>query len=123
MMGVRVKRVYLSPEESDGQRILVDRLWPRGLKKEDAHIAIWLKEAAPTPELRQWYHQDRSRYEEFRRRYELELRERPETQAALTEIITRLKEDDVTLLYGTRDEAHNHASILQEFILENLSAL
>lgn len=119
MAKLKIKRVYLPAEEDDGQRILVDRLWPRGMKKADAHVDLWLKEAAPTPELRKWYHQDLARYEEFQEYYKKELRERPETGLALAEITARLQEGDVTLLYGAKDEEQNHARVLQAFLLEN----
>lgn len=110
---IRIKRVYEDPNKEDGYRVLVDRLWPRGLKKEDAHIDEWLKEAAPSAELRKWFDHDPDRWTEFKKRYILELKE----NAVLENFIDRLSENKtITLLYAAHDEKHNHALVLQNFI-------
>ena len=108
-MAIQIKRVYEPFDKKDGFRILVDRLWPRGMKKEKAHIDLWLKEVAPSTELRQWYHKDMTNWTEFVKRYKAELRE----NEALDELRRLVKEHkQVTLLYGVKDEEHNHAHIL-----------
>ena len=111
---IRVKRVYDPPSGDDGERILVDRLWPRGLTKERARIDLWLKEVAPTTELRGWYGHDPARWEEFRRRYRAEL-------SAKQDLIRTLKEKasqgTVTLVYSSREQLLNNAVALK-MILE-----
>jgi uncharacterized protein YeaO (DUF488 family) len=113
---LRVKRAYDPPEPGDGTRILVDRLWPRGLAKADAAIDHWLKEVAPSNELRRWFGHDPARWDEFRRRYRAELAARPE---ALQELRRLAREGPVTLLFAARDEAHNDAVALAELIAES----
>jgi uncharacterized protein YeaO (DUF488 family) len=108
---IRVKRVYDPPEPSDGLRVLVDRLWPRGLKKENAHIDLWLKEAAPSAELRRWFGHDPARWDEFRRRYTAELDDNRTAFAPLFAM-----RGAVTLLFGARDEKHNNAVALAEWL-------
>jgi len=110
-----VKRVYEPSAKSDGFRVLVDRLWPRGLSKEDAHIDLWLREIGPSTELRKWFNHDPARWSEFQRRYHAELKE----QTALLEMITQqAKTRPVTLLYSAKDEQHNQAVALQSFLLK-----
>jgi len=110
---LKVKRVYEPSEPSDGYRILVDRLWPRGLSKEKAAVDEWMKEIAPSAELRRWFGHDPARWAEFRRRYEDELR----THADLVrEIAKRAAHGPVTLVYGARDEAHNDAVVLSAVV-------
>jgi uncharacterized protein YeaO (DUF488 family) len=109
-MSVNVKRIYEPAAEADGYRILVDRLWPRGIKKEDADIDLWLKEVAPSTELRTWFHSGKGNFAEFKKKYLAELKENP----ALKELKSATKEHKkVTLLYGSKDEEHNHALILK----------
>lgn len=115
MTDIRVKRVYEPPEPDDGLRVLVDRLWPRGLTKERAAVDLWLKEAAPSPELRQWFGHDPARWEEFQKRYRRELEERKEPLELLKE---KSRKGTITLLYGARDTEHNGAVVLKQ-ILEN----
>jgi len=103
---VIIKRVYDEPAESDGMRVLVDRLWPRGLSKERAHIDLWLKEIAPSNELRAWFGHDPARWDEFQRRYRAELAE-PERRHLIDELAARAAHGPVTLIYGARDTAHN----------------
>lgn len=108
-----MKRVYDPKEESDGRRILVDRLWPRGLSKDRAAVDLWLKEIAPSTDLRQWFHSGQDNWAEFRRRYIAELKD---NEAAVGLLEQNLKEADVTLLYGAKDDRHNHAVVLAEFM-------
>ena len=112
--GVRIKRAYEPPSPQDGTRILVDRLWPRGVKKADARISQWMKEIAPSNELRKWFGHDPERWEEFRRRYKAELTKKRELVAQLREIAG---EGPLTLVYSAHDEAHNQAVVLRETLL------
>ncbi len=109
---IRIKRVYEAAAPDDGFRVLVDRLWPRGLSKATAHIDLWAREVAPSNELRQWFGHDPARWDEFRRRYEQELRQ-PEQAAALAALRQALAaHPQATLLYAAHDEAHNNAAAL-----------
>lgn len=110
---MRTKRVYEEPVKGDGFRILVDRLWPRGLTKDRARIDLWLKEAAPSDALRKWFGHDRARWAEFKRRYFKELADNEE---AVEPIVSKASKGTVTLLYGAKDEECNNAVALQEFI-------
>ena len=116
MTQVYCKRVYLPASDTDGFRVLVDRLWPRGIKKENAHVDMWAKALAPSTELRKWFGHDPERFEEFARRYEEELSANAEAGALLKEIRTH---DVVTLLFGAKDENHNNAVVLSR-ILQNI---
>ncbi len=109
---IKVERVY-DHKSGQGRRYLVDRLWPRGIKKEDLKISGWLKEAAPSNELRQWFHHDPEKWDEFRKRYIQELKENPESWQELKDAAHK---GDVTLLYSAKDEAHNNAVVLKEFL-------
>jgi uncharacterized protein YeaO (DUF488 family) len=106
---IRLKRAYEPPEPSDGTRILIDRLWPRGIKKADAAIDRWIKEIAPSNELRRWFGHRPERWPEFRRRYLAELRRHPEL---VEEIREAARAGPVTLVYAARDELHNDAVVL-----------
>ena len=108
-----LKRAYESPAPSDGFRVLVERLWPRGLKKTDAALDLWLKEIAPSPDLRQWFGHDPAKWEEFCRRYWAELADRKDAVKLLQE---KLHEGKVTLVYGSKDEKHNAAVALKKFL-------
>ncbi len=110
---LRVKRIYQPPEKKDGVRILVDRLWPRGLTKEKAKIDLWLKEIAPSDTLRKWSHHDPERWPEFKKRYFAELAEIPEQ---VKNILSQSKGKTVTLLFGAKDEQHNNAVALREYL-------
>jgi uncharacterized protein YeaO (DUF488 family) len=114
---IRLKRVYDPPAGEDGYRILVERLWPRGISKERAGIDLWLKDAGASPELRTWFGHDPERWEEFRRRYFLEIGQRPELVKALREAIR--KKGTVTFLFAARDTEHNNAVALREFLEGN----
>ena len=107
---LKIKRVYDPPERGDGERILVDRLWPRGLSRRAAAIDEWMKDLGPSHELRTWFGHDPRRWSEFRRRYLAELRTRRDTLAALARKATR---GPVTLLFGARDPEHNQAVVLK----------
>lgn len=110
---VKIKRVYAAPEADDGERILVDRLWPRGLSKERAAVALWLKDVAPSTELRKWFGHDPARWDEFRRRYADELDHRPE---AVAQLRRALGAGPATLVYGAKDTAHNDAVVLAAYM-------
>jgi len=113
---LKIKRVYDAPGDEDGTRVLVDRIWPRGLTKQRAAVALWLKEIAPTDALRKWFAHDVARWSEFRTRYRNELDKNGEEVRRLRDII---EERPVTLLYGARDEAHNNAVVLIEYLRTN----
>jgi uncharacterized protein YeaO (DUF488 family) len=110
---IRLKRVYEAPAEEDGTRILVDRLWPRGLTKEKAKVDLWLKEVAPSTELRKWFAHDPAKWREFQTRYKAELKENAEPLAALKKEAAK---GTTTLLYGAKDEQHNEAIVLQQLL-------
>jgi len=110
---VRIKRVYFEPAEEDGERILVDRLWPRGLTKEKASVDLWLKEIAPSNELRKWFGHDPTRWPEFKRKYIEELKASSEPLEQLRQEATQ---GTITLLYAARDEEHNEAVVLEELL-------
>jgi len=112
---VKLKRAYEPPTADDGMRILIDRLWPRGLKKTDAEIDQWMKEIAPSAGLRKWFGHDPKRWQEFRRRYKSEVRHHPDQ---LQELRTLAQGGRITLVYAARDEAHNDAVVLKEMLLE-----
>jgi len=113
-MDIRVKRVYAAPAPDDGMRVLVDRLWPRGLARDKARIDLWLKELAPSTELRKWFNHEPAKWEEFQRRYRQELQQKP---AALTHAIETLGTGPVTLLFAAREERYNDAVALRAFLL------
>ena len=112
-MTINLKRVYENPTPADGTRILVDRLWPRGLTKEKAGIDVWLKEIAPSTALRQWFGHDPAKWAEFQKRYREELRKNPAQVSLLKE---QAKKGAITLVFGAKDEAHNEALVIQELL-------
>ena len=114
MSNLYLKRVYEPYDESDGFRILVDRLWPRGISKEAAKLTAWQKDIAPSPELRKWFCHKPELFEEFRAKYIEELRTDEQKQMIINEIITLTSKGRVTLLYGAKDHVYNHAFVLQE---------
>ncbi len=118
-MAVKLKRIYDPPAAEDGARILVERLWPRGLAKDKAALAEWAKDVAPSPALRKWYGHDRARWDEFRHRYRAELAERPEAKAGLDRLRARAAGGSITLVYATRDAAYSSAAILAELLAES----
>lgn len=116
---VRIKRAYEEPAGNDGYRVLVDRLWPRGVKKETLRLDLWAKDLAPTPELRIWFGHDAGRFREFARRYHAELRA-ASARALLAELSRRAARGTVTLVYGARDTEHNGAIVLRDAIEEDI---
>jgi len=116
---VRIKRIYAPVAEGDGYRILVDRLWPRGVSKAEARIDLWMRDIAPSTALRRWFNHDPARWNEFCVRYRAELKEKTALLATITE---QAKTSPVTLLYSAKDEAHNQAVALQEFLLKKPAA-
>ena len=111
-MRIRLKRAYKAPARSDGQRILVDRLWPRGLTRDKAAVDHWIKEVAPSSELRKWFGHDPERWPEFRRRYRAERKKNP----ALAELRALARKGSITLLYSAKDEQHNQAVVLKQVL-------
>lgn len=111
------KRTYDPPAAADGARFLVDRLWPRGVKKEALSIKAWLKDASPSNELRQWYHHEPAQWEEFRKRYFTELTANP---TAWQPLIEAAQKGSITLLYSSKNEEHNNAEALKEFLNRHL---
>lgn len=112
-MSIAIKRVYEPPAPTDGTRLLVDRLWPRGMRKEDAHVDHWMKDIAPSDALRKWFHHDPVHWDEFDRRYRAELADKGEL---LDEIRAMAAKGPVTLVYGAKDEANNQAVILARLL-------
>ena len=110
---IRLKRAYEPPTTDDGVRVLVDRLWPRGVRKADAAIDRWLKEIAPSTELRHWFGHDPVRWSEFRRRYRKELGNHPKE---IDELHSLARQGPVTLVFAARDKLHNEAVVLQDFL-------
>jgi uncharacterized protein YeaO (DUF488 family) len=110
---IKIKRVYEEPSGEDGKRILIDRLWPRGLTKEDARIDAWVKELAPSNELRKWFGHDPDRWDEFRKRFFAEL---DEHEDLVEGIASAARNSTVTLLYGSKEERFNNAMALKEYI-------
>ena len=110
---IKLKRAYEQPEPSDGTRILVERLWPRGLSKERAHIDEWLKDIAPSPDLRKWYGHDVAKWDQFRERYRAELDGKPEQVAALR---ARARKGPLTFVYAARDTEHTSALVLKQYV-------
>lgn len=111
---IQIKRAYLPPSTEDGVRVLVDRLWPRGLRKSEAAIDRWLKEVAPSTELRRWFGHDPNKWQEFRRRYRAEL---SSNAALLNELRAMAKKERLTLVYAARDELHNEAVMLRDVLI------
>jgi uncharacterized protein YeaO (DUF488 family) len=110
---IKTKRVYEKPTARDGIRLLIDRVWPRGLKKDELALDGWLKDVAPSDRMRKWFGHDPRRWNEFRRRYFAELRGKTEVWTAILE---KARESNVTLLYGARDTEHNNAAALRDFL-------
>lgn len=115
-MNLKMKRIYEAPEKADGFRILVDRLWPRGVKKESSRLDAWLKDSAPSPDLRKWFAHDPEKFAVFKERYEEELVMNPPTAVAAAEILKQLEATDVTLVYAARDPEINHVVVLRDFL-------
>ncbi|HEU5004785.1 MAG TPA: DUF488 domain-containing protein [Candidatus Saccharimonadales bacterium] len=112
-MKVNIKRVYEEPSAKDGKRILIDRLWPRGLTKEKAKVDLWLKDIAPSTGLREWFGHDPGKWPEFQKRYEQELKS---NEAVVSQLRDELKTSPVTLVFSAKDELHNDAEVLKSFL-------
>ncbi len=112
-MKVNVKRIYEKPAKADGKRILVDRIWPRGLTKEKAAVDLWFKELAPSTHLRKWFAHDPAKWEEFQKKYRQELRQNKKQVSVLKE---QAKKGAVTLVFGAKDELHNQAIVIKEWL-------
>jgi len=111
-MNIMLKRAYDPPARTDGERILVDRLWPRGVAKAKAGIDLWLKDVAPSTALRQWFGHAPEKWSEFKKRYRAELKDNP----ALSELRARLRQGRITLIYAARDRLHNEAVVLKQIL-------
>jgi uncharacterized protein YeaO (DUF488 family) len=118
MVQVQLKRIYEPPQKSDGYRVLVDRVWPRGLSKDAAQIDLWMKDIAPSTALRKWFNHDPARWVGFQEKYRAELRELGDK---LDELRARAKKEPVTLLYGAKDTEHNQAVVLRDVLAEKRS--
>lgn len=112
---VRLKRAYEPPSPDDGTRILIDRLWPRGIRKTDAAVDEWMKEIAPSTELRKWFGHDPERWQEFRRHYQSEIRRHPDEFERLRALAQHGR---ITLVFSAHDEAHNDAVVLKDMLLD-----
>ena len=112
---VKLKRVYATPASTDGARLLVDRIWPRGLRKDRAALDAWLQDVAPSAELRHWFNHDPDRWDEFRERYTAELLEKGDRMKLALDF---MKKGAVTLVYAARDEEHNNAVVLRDFLVK-----
>ncbi len=117
---IQIKRTYDPPDPADGHRILVDRVWPRGLSREAIAVERWARDLAPSDDLRRWFAHDPSRWEEFRRRYRVELAA-PEREADLEELVELARRGAVTLVYSAADREHNQARVLAEVIAERMA--
>ena len=113
---MRIKRIYEAPASGDGYRVLIDRIWPRGISKEEAKLDEWLKDIAPSNELRKWFNHDPDLYPEFKKKYQLELKEH---QEELNRLKVISKKQQLTLLFGAKDEVHNQAMV----VFETLNAM
>lgn len=121
-MQLKLERIYTKPADLDGYRILVDRIWPRGISKVNAHLDKWLKEVGPSTDLRKWFGHDVARYPEFKERYLAELAATPAYYNSLKAIVQeKIKEQNVILLYGAKDDKHNQAVILAEKLANDLN--
>lgn len=116
-MTIKLKRAYEAPKPSDGRRFLVDRVWPRGVRKSDLDLEAWLRDVGPSSELRVWFGHDPELWEEFQRRYRSELASRPDVLAPLFEAV---RHGDITLVYGARDEQHNQAQVIKTWLEEHV---
>lgn len=114
-MEISIKRVYFPAEETDGKRVLVDRLWPRGLSKEKARVDVWLKEIAPSTELRKWFDHDPAKWGKFQKQYREELDKNTEAVQSLRQLVV---DGTTTLVYAAHDEEHNNAVVIRGFLFD-----
>lgn len=117
---IAIKRAYEPPMRGDGQRVLVDRIWPRGVSREEAALDLWLKDIAPSTALRKWFGHDPARWDEFRTRYRAEL---AANEAAVAQLCALAAKGKVTLIYGARDEQHNQAVVLADYLTQVCAAV
>ncbi|CAM3046240.1 DUF488 domain-containing protein [Lactiplantibacillus plajomi] len=115
-MLLKLERIYTKPADLDGYRLLVDRLWPRGISKVNAHLDDWVKEIGPSTELRRWFNHDVEKYPEFVKKYRAELDANPITADFIKQVATQLKTTNVILLFGAKDEQHNQAVVLKAYL-------
>ena len=120
MNKLQCKRIYDPANETDGFRILVDRLWPRGIKKEKAHINLWAKEIAPSNELRKWFSHDPLKFDAFKKKYRQELISNPASQKFSNLCLQKIKEQNITLLYAAKNEQYNQAVVIKEWLEEQI---
>jgi uncharacterized protein YeaO (DUF488 family) len=116
-MQLKLERIYTKPVDTDGYRLLVDRLWPRGISKVNAQLDDWVKEIGPSTELRKWFNHDPEKYPEFVKKYQAELDDNPITPEFIRQVAEQLAKQPVILLFGAKDETHNQAVVLQEYLL------
>src|ERR1700761_4923860 len=116
-MDIRVKRIYEVASPGDGFRILVDRLWPRGIKKEKAGIDLWAKNISPSTDLRQWFNHEADKWKDFKTKYHAELNQSPYVNEFLAEL---KKHKTITFLFSSREEEHNHAQVLRGFVMDRI---
>lgn len=119
---IRLKRAYEAPKEEDGYRVLIDRLWPRGKKKEEEKIDEWPKELAPSTELRKWFNHEPEKFEEFKEKYQKELFANKAAEQKLKELAKKSETETVTLIYSAKDETNNNAVVLAEILKTKFSA-
>lgn len=121
-MKLKLERIYTKPADLNGYRILVDRLWPRGISKDNAHLDQWLKEVGPSNDLRKWFNHDLAKYPEFKQRYLAELTKTPAPYNSLRAIVQeQVKHQDVILLFGAKDVEHNQAVVLADKLAQDLN--
>ncbi len=116
-MLLKLERIYTKPVDLEGYRLLVDRLWPRGISKVNAHLDDWVKAIGPSTELRKWFDHDVAKYPEFVKKYRAELDENPITADFIKQVAGQLEQSNVILLYGAKDEQHNQAVVLRDYLL------
>lgn len=120
MFQLQIKRIYQPIDSSDGLRILVDRLWPRGIKKENAHLDGWQKALAPSPELRKWFNHQPEKFADFAQQYQQQLQTNPQAQIFIDYCRQQLTQQNITLLYAAKDPNCNHALILQQWLVKKI---
>lgn len=118
-MPIKIKRIYDAYDPEDGWRVLVDHIWSRGVSKEKAHLDEWYKELAPSTELREWFCHIPEKFSEFAKAYQAELDVNPKAQELISQIFSKSKEQQVTLLYGAKDREHNQAVVLRDYLNQN----
>ena len=117
---LKIERIYSHDQSYSGYRILVDGLWPRGVSKEKAKLDTWEKSVAPSKKLRKWFNHDPEKYADFKEKYVIELDKNPDAVAFVTKVKNQLKEGDVILLFGAKDEQHNQAVVLYDYLIKKL---